>query len=112
VATQTETSYEEVITSAKAQAADAEGNVAALDQQITAAQALADAMLASEVESASVSDQMDYIDKLAAARAAYAAAGEQAEVAAANVQQRHGGIAGAVQDSPVDPAAMGFYQDA
>jgi hypothetical protein len=112
VATQTETSYEEVITAAKAQAADAEGNVAALDQQITAAQALADAMLASEVDSASVSDQMDYIDKLNAARAAYAEAGEQAEAVDTNVQQRHGGIAEAVQDSPVDPAAMGFYQDA
>lgn len=110
VATQTETSFEEVILAAKTQATNAEATSAALDQEIAAAQALADAMLASEVDSASVSDQMDYIEKLQAAKAAMDAAGEQSTVVDANVQSRHGGVKEAVDDSPVDPAAMGFYQ--
>jgi hypothetical protein len=111
MATQTETNYTTVHTTAKNQAEQAEYAAADITRLRQQAEQIAEDMEAANVDAATLSDQMDHVAQLKAAEEALTAVTDSGGQVVSGLQQRHGGIKEAVDDSPADPAEMGFYQE-
>lgn len=107
-----DTSYTAIIARSQASVARADQRAAEIETELNQAINDADAMQSAEVDSASLAEQMDLIDRLQALKAASSAVGEQSTVVSSGVQQRHGGIQEAITSSSVARAAQpGFYEE-
>lgn len=106
-----DTTFTTVRERATAFVAQADQDMAAIEASLNKAIADADGMQAADVDSATLGEQMDLIDRLQAARSSIAAVGEQAGVIANGIQQRHGALDEAHRDAPVRAANRLFYAE-
>src|SRR6185369_12830140 len=95
----TEGTYTDVKGGADEHASHAELAHAEYQQQLTAAQARLEGMEAAEVDSATLADQADLVERLRAAVNAIAAVEDQAPAVGAGLAQRHGGLKEAHDDA-------------
>jgi hypothetical protein len=105
-----DTNYTTVLTNAKAFAAHADEDATTAAQRRQTAEQHLEEMQAAEVDPATLSSQMDLVDKLRAAEEAAKATGEHATAVADGLQQRHGGLKAAHDDAPVRAAQRDFYE--
>jgi len=106
-----ETNYTTVLNNAKAAAEQAEEDAAAAAQRLQVAQQHAEEMQAAEVDPATLSSQMDLVDRLQAAEQAAKETMEHAMAVYDGLQQRHGGLKEAHDDAPVRAAQREFYEE-
>lgn len=106
----TDTNYDVVMENARKRADEAEQDAVAAKQRHTAAMSHADDMQAVGVQGTTLSAQMELVEQLDKAEKAAKATGEQAVAVRDALAKEHGGIKGAVDDAPVEPAEMPFYQ--
>jgi len=107
--TVSDTTYSSVLQRAQAFLAQSDQDSAAIEARLNDAITDADGMQGAEVDSATLGEQMDLIDRLREAQAALTAVGEQATVVANGVQQRHSGLDEAHREAPVRAAQRDFY---
>jgi hypothetical protein len=106
-----DTNYTTVLTNAKLAADQAEQDAVAASQRLQLAQQHAEEMQAAEVDPATLSSQMDLVDRLQAAEQAAKETGEHAQAVYDGLQQRHGGLKEAHDSAPVRAAQREFYEE-
>ena len=111
VATHTDGSYTETVTTARQQATLADYTGADVAAQRKEAERIYEEMQAAGVDAASLAAQADLVARLHAAEDALKGVTEQGEAVGAGVTQRHGGMKEAVDDAPVGPAELDWYKD-
>lgn len=104
-----DTTYTSVQRAAAALAAHAETDVATIGNRIVAATAMADQMQAHDVDSGSLSEVLDLIDRMKAAQEALRAVGEQTAMFSGNLGRRHKNLDDAHAEAPVPAAQRDFY---
>jgi hypothetical protein len=106
-----DTNYTTVLTNAKGFAAQADEDAVTARSRRMLAEHHAEEMQAAEVDAATLSSQMDLVEKLRASEEAQQAIGEHATQVSDGLQQRHGGLKQAHDDAPVRAAQRGFYEE-
>lgn len=105
-----DTNYSTVLQNAKAYTAYADEAATSARQRREKAEADAEGMQAVDVDAATLSSQMDVVEAARSQEQAANALLEHATAVSNGLQQRHGGIHGAVQDAPVRAAERTFYE--
>lgn len=105
-----DTNYTTVLTNAKKAADDAEQDAVAAAKRRQVAQQHAEEMQAAEVDGATLSSQMELVERLQAAEQAAKETGEHAMAVYSGLQQRHGGLHDAHVEAPVRAAKREFYE--
>ena len=108
--TASETTYDSVMAAAKAAQAQADHDLAAVRERKQAAAQTGDEMTGQNVDSGTLSAQMELMERLDAAEKAHAAVLDAACRVISSLQSNHGGIKEAVDSAPVAAAATPFYQ--
>ena len=108
--TASETTYDSVMAAAKAAQAQADHDLAAVRERKQAAAQTGDEMTGQNVDSGTLSAQMELMERLDAAEKAHAAVLDAAGRVITSLQSNHGGIKEAVDSAPVVAAATPFYQ--
>jgi len=106
-----DTNYTTVQTAANGQAASAENAAAEVARQRAEAERIAEEMQAADVDGATLSAQMDHVDRLRHAESALSGVPESATVVTSGLQQRHGGLKEAHDNAPVRAADRTFYEE-
>ena len=108
--TASETTYDSVMAAAKAAQAQADHDLTAVRERKQAAAQTGDEMTGQNVDSGTLSAQMEMMERLDAAEKAHAAVLDAAGRVITSLQSNHGGIKEAVDSAPVAAAATPFYQ--
>jgi hypothetical protein len=105
-----ETNYRAVIKQAQDFAGLAEQDMATVTKRRTAAEQAAEMMQQLDVDSKSLDEQMQLVERLAEAEKAFAAVQDAAASVVSGLKSRHGGIADAHESAPVRAAERPFYE--
>jgi hypothetical protein len=105
-----DTNYTTVLQNAKLASEQADQDTVTASARRVVAQQHAEEMQAVEVDPATLSSQMELVERLQAAEQAAKETGEHAMAVYTGLQQRHGGLKEAHDDAPVRAAQREFYE--